>query len=240
MPHILKFVYTPRGVDLLSLIQNVAHALSETGASTAGFATAGRNADLLSWIDSMRRWKRRPIRFSRDDLDIQFAILERYNLEFFYLKLDERYAVEDWAPNFVSDPALVMGWHADYDYDYWQNADDFLEYQAAGRPIAGLPTKRRNMPPPLDALIIDTSNNPGRSTLRDGFVEVVASTMWLGDKFWALTDAKRDQVINENWLNHSKVAPNVIKIVAWPGPFTSSEGASADRQIRLRRLLFKT
>lgn len=239
VPHILKFVYTPLAVDHLGLIKKTAHALDYAGASTAGFSSAGRDADLLSWMESARRWKRRPLRFSRDDLDIQFAIVAAHNLEFFYLKLDDRYAVQDWAPLFVADPALIMGWHADYEYDYWQNADDFLEYKAAGRSVAGLPTKRRDLPPPLNDLIVDTSNNPGRSILRNGFIEVVASTMWLSDKFWILAGTSRDRVVNVDWLSYSEIAPGVLRIDACRETFTSSDGASAGRQSCLRSLLFK-
>lgn len=238
MPNILKFIYVPLGVDHLGLIQKTARALVEAGASTAGFSNAERDADLLSWVESVRRWKRRPLRFSRNDLDIQFAIVERHNFEFFYLKLDERYVAEDWARHFVADSALVMGWYADYEYHYWQNAEDFLEYRAAGRSVDGLPTKRRDLPPPLNDLIIDTSNNPGRSILRNGFVEVVASTMWLSDKFWKLAGTDRDRAVNADWLNHSEVAPGVLRIDAYPETFASSDGACGERQVRLRSLLF--
>jgi hypothetical protein len=40
--------------------------------------------------------------------------------------------------------------------------------------------------------VVDTSKNPGRRVLREGFIEAIGSPMWLGDLFWGLTGASKD------------------------------------------------
>ena len=69
----------------------------------------------------------------------------------------------------------------DRDYEFWQNAADPLQYRAKGRPV---PTDRlvdNGLPPPVNQMVVDTSHNPGRRTLRRGYVEQVSDPMWFSD-----------------------------------------------------------
>lgn len=183
--------------------------------------------------------KRRPLHLQRDDLDIRLAVVANHDLEFLRLTFADCSMDSDaWARNFIGESAFVMGWAADVAYDHWQNAEDPLEYEAAGRSYAALRTKRRDLPPPLDDEIIDTANNPGRYVIRDGFIEAVGSPMWLGERIWTLTGVPRRRVLDAQWLNISEPVEGVLRINAGPAPFTSAEGEQGVNQIRLRTLLF--
>ena len=87
---------------------------------------------------------------------------------------------------------FVQAFVVNREYDFWQNAEDPLQYQARGRSCEGLPMKSNGLPFPLDQQVIDTSENPGRRVLHEGFIEAIGSPMWLSDRFWELTGASKD------------------------------------------------
>lgn len=143
-----------------------------------------------------------------------------------------------WIAPFTGLTSFREGWLLNTDYVHWQNAEDPLEYTAVGRSYEGLPMKSNGLPFPLEQQIIDTSQNPGRCVLRDGYVEAVGSVMWLGEQFWPLTGASKQTVLAANWLQCEAHANGVLRIQAAEAPFTTAEGASGDLQDRLRSLLF--
>lgn len=98
--------------------------------------------------------------------------------------------------------------------------------------------KSNGLPFPLEQQIIDTSQNPGRRILRDGFVEAVGSVMWLGEQFWPLTGASKQTVLAAEWLECEQLANGVLRIQVADAPFRTAEGASGALQDRLRSLLF--
>jgi hypothetical protein len=138
----------------------------------------------------------------------------------------------------LSDPGFVMAWMPDEEYDHWQNATHLDDYTAAGRAYNHLPLKSNGLPYPVEETIVDTSGNPGRWTFRTGFVEAVASPMWLGDAFWELTGADRRLVEAADWLRVSHPAEHVMRIDSAEAPFTSAQGQSGETQRRLRALFY--
>ena len=134
---------------------------------------------------------------------------------------------------------LVVARFYDEDYEYWQNADDPLEYEAEGRSMAGLPMKSNGLPFPLEQQVVDTSRNPGRRVLRQGYVEAIGHRMWLGPEYFArVPDADRDGVAAADWLQVTEIENGILEIIAADEPFT--DDTTADLQHRLRKLLFKT
>jgi len=131
-----------------------------------------------------------------------------------------------------------MAWLADSEYDHWQNAKDPLQYTAVGKSYAHLPMKSSGLPYPLEQKIIDTSANPGRWRLCDGYYEAVGAVMWLGEPFWQLTGADKTGVENARWLRASKPVPSVTCLQAANECFTTADGASGELQGKLRSLLF--
>jgi len=126
----------------------------------------------------------------------------------------------------------------DHEFEYWENASDPREYISVGRSYVGLPMKSNGLPCPLKQMLIDTSANPGRRVLRQGYVEAVGAVMWLGEQFWALTGARKKDVLCAKWLKCEEMPHGVVRVQAADEPFTTSEGSAGELQHRLRALLF--
>lgn len=143
-----------------------------------------------------------------------------------------------WCTPFLTHPSFRQARVYDVDYDHWQNAEDPLEYTTVGRSYEDLPMKSNGLPPPLDQKVVDTSKNPGRRILHQGYVEAVSSLMWLGASFWSLTGASREQVRSAPWLKYDELPGQVVQIQVSNSPFVTAEGATGELQEKLRALLF--
>ena len=143
-----------------------------------------------------------------------------------------------WAEPFAARPEFRQAWVFDSEFNYWQNADDPLEYEAAGRSYEGLPMKSNDLPFPLEQMIIDTSENPGRRVLRQGYVEAVGAVMWFGEQLWRVTSTRKEDVIAQDWLRCEELPSRVLRIQAFDQPFTTAEDEEGRLQNRLRALLF--
>lgn len=145
----------------------------------------------------------------------------------------------DWAQiaeRFSQQPGFVQAWLSDREYDYWQNATSPHEYDGTDRSCAGLPMKPNGLPPPLDAMIIDTSANPGRRVIKVGYVEAVGSRMWLGDELWARTGTDKAEFLRQ-FGDNCEVLPNgAIRLHLSDEPFT--EQSDVGLQERLRAALY--
>ncbi|MCB9691042.1 MAG: hypothetical protein H6736_04430 [Alphaproteobacteria bacterium] len=144
-----------------------------------------------------------------------------------------------WRPLVEGVDGLVLARAHDVQYDHWQNAEDPLVYQAAGRSMDGLPMKSNGLPFPLEQQVVDTSRNAGRRVLRQGYVEAIGHRMWLGPEYFArVPGADRDAIMNAGWLQVTEMENGILEVVASDEPFT--DDSTADIQNRLRRLLFPT
>jgi hypothetical protein len=131
-----------------------------------------------------------------------------------------------------------MGWIADSEYQHWQNAYDPLQFKSVGKDFSHLPMKSNGLPYPLEQSIIDTSNNPGRRVIQNGYYEVVGSVMWLGEPFWGLTGADRTAVEHADWIHKSSPRSSVIRLQVADEAFVEGTGRSGELQGKLRLLLF--
>jgi hypothetical protein len=115
-----------------------------------------------------------------------------------------------------------------------QTMDDPAWFEGKQLPLPDLPTVRDR----FGRTVLDTSRNPGRRVIRDGYIEVVSALMWLGRPFWKLSGASRKRVLAQSWLKCRELPNDVLQIQAWDAPFTSAEGEQGEIQVRLRELLF--
>lgn len=120
----------------------------------------------------------------------------------------------------------------DSEYDFWQNADDELQYRIRGKSIAGLPLRSNGLPFPLERTIIDTSKNPGRRILRDGYIESVGHLLWLSEEFWNRVGQPREV---PSWIDRSSECNGIDFLCLQKEPFSEVDAAV---QVRLRQLLF--
>lgn len=173
--------------------------------------------------------------------EFDLGVIRSFNLDFLEIQsvAEPMVSWDAWASPFISDPNFIMAWVADSEYEHWQNAFDPLQYTAVGKSYAHLPMRSNGLPYPLEKQIIDTSANPGRRCLRNGYIEVVGGLMWLGEPFWALTGASKHRVEGAfPWLQISHPTPSVVRVQSDEGYFRSAEGSSASHQVDLRAVLF--
>lgn len=98
--------------------------------------------------------------------------------------------VEAAAAAFGDD--VIQAFVIDADYALWQNATSIEELKANGmKPPPGAKLVSNGLPPPLDAKVLDTNKNPGRRILREGYVETVAGTMWIGRRLPTVKDQQQ-------------------------------------------------
>lgn len=141
-----------------------------------------------------------------------------------------------WVTPFLSIGSFVQGRAYDNEYEFWQNASDPLEYESASRSYDHLPMKSNNLPLPLEQFVIDTSQNPGRRIMRDGYVEAIGAVMWFGKQFWQLTRTKQKAVLDASWLKWERIQSEVLLIKAKDSLFVSS--GDGELQNKLRSLLY--
>jgi len=165
--------------------------------------------------------------------------VRNYDHAFLHLDFQD---VSDWgavATTCCGLGSVIFARVADSAYDYWQNAYDPLQFQAAGRSMEGLPMRSNNLPPPLDQMIVDISTNPGRRILRNGYVEAIGHRMWLGQEFFRrVPGVSLESFVSAPWLKVTKRQHETYEVVASEEPFV--DASTTDVQIRLRRLLFPT
>jgi hypothetical protein len=143
----------------------------------------------------------------------------------------------DWVKPFLAVDSFVQAWVSDVEYDHWQNAKDPLQYEAAGRSYAHLPTKSNGLPPPLEQIEIDTSNNPGRWSLQSGYIEAIGSIMWLGAPFWKYVGENcKAALFSASWLDVQPVGNAVTQVIASEHCFC--DGTTEDIQRKLRSVLY--
>ncbi|GAB5444017.1 MAG: hypothetical protein Fues2KO_43660 [Fuerstiella sp.] len=142
-----------------------------------------------------------------------------------------------WVSIFESHESFSHGWAFDWDFYRRQNQNDPKLYAILHGDPSGLPLVNNGLPAPLNRMVIDTSNNPGRRIVRKGYVEAVGSTMWFSEKLLRRLKLSPDELLSQPWLNAEQQG-NVIRIQVQEQPFTSAEGIAGELQDRLREFLF--
>ncbi|MGR9579310.1 hypothetical protein [Pandoraea sputorum] len=164
------------------------------------------------------------------------------SFEHCFVQIEERYPAaagvwDDWINPFILEAGFVQGWVSDVEYSRWQNATDPFEYELAGRDCSHLRKKSNGLPPPLSKELVDISVNPGRWVLRDGYVEAVASRMWLSDLFWIRVGSERKNRFQQEYEKSIQVLERgVLKLALQDIDFDSE--VNAEEQIRLRSTLY--
>lgn len=190
---------------------------------------------LMSVVKRIKRSHRNNFNIKLDHYEGFCGALTRYNYFHFFLKDVSNNAgsnLVELAERFIGKPGFVQAWLVDDDYDHWQNAYDPLQYTVVGRSLEGLPRVHNGLPPPLDQWIIDTSKNPGRRTIRIGYVEAVGAVMWLGDAFWPRVGKTKEEVttaLPKNWVTEG---PGCIRIDAADELFTEATDVALQNKLR--------
>jgi hypothetical protein len=210
------------------------------GMPITDFTLHNESVHLTSLPSKLEKSNRNTFNLIGQGFEFLLGSVRHYHLDFLQIKSANAPSRpwDEWVGEFSTNPNFVMAWVVDSEYDYWQNAEDPLQYTSVGKSYAHLPMKSNRQPYPVEKEIIDTSINPGRWCFRDGYIEAVGSVMWLGAPFWQLTDADQKRVANTPWLQVQEPAPAVMRIQAAKQCFTTPDNSSGELQARLRSFLF--
>lgn len=233
----LKLVFSYGSTKAVSVLETVRSIIIANGLPTRGFTSSGKRLDLANLRSHLDR---RYFDLQGHGLDMMGGSLPSPSLDFILITADSHPGIpwDTWLDAFTPTPSFTMGYLFDKEYDHWQNADDPQEFQCAGRSILGLPMKNNGLPPPLEKMIVDTSGNAGRWQFHEGYIEAVAATMWLSERFWRLSQSNRNDLVSAEWLKVVAISPELIKVTVAPKVFTSAEGVQGRLQRDLRRLLY--
>lgn len=236
----LGHVVETSGISDVQALHLIADTMRQLGMPT-DIAVNGKPLSTESYIqrtDAAGKW-RQPI--ESEGLTFRFGKVPAFKHAFVSIEeIQPGLAThwEDWLTPFLSVNGFVQAWISDVEYEYWQNAKDPLLYQAAGRSFDHLPTKSNGLPPPLERLEIDTSNNPGRWLFHVGFIEAVGSTMWLSPFFWSLVGVSRKEILFSTSEFDVRNLPNGITQVK-VADHCFRDGDNHEVQCKLRSILFK-
>lgn len=168
--------------------------------------------ELINQVNNLGEWS---FEFSAAGLSFQFGSLRRFDHVFVHLQEQVPGASggwENWLEPFLRSEGFVQAWVSDVEFDHWQNAKDLSFYTDRKDKLAEVKIISNNLPPPLTRDIVDVSNNPGRRVIKQGYVECVGLSMWLGKKFWEKVggfDIKRLQ--DAGW--HIRETSDIITII---------------------------
>lgn len=237
----LTIVFKHSTFDSEVALKSIQIELAEKQIASTAFELYGDPIDLAKVWPRLKKAGRKTFNLMGCGFEFHLSSVRNFQLDFLGIKAtnEQHSAWDKWAARFIDNPNFVMAWLSDSEYEFWQNAEDLLQYTAKGKPHDHLPKKSNGLPPPLEQTIVDISGNPGRRLLRIGYYEAVGAVMWLGDPFWELTKANRIEVEDSRWLQVSKPIPTVVRIEASAKCFTTAEGSEGELQRELRTLLFR-
>ena len=236
----LTIVYKYATLDAESALKANQAELAERNVPSTGFELDGEPVGLAKVWPRLQKAGRKTFNLVGRGFVFDLSSVCNFQLDFLGVKAINEHpsAWDKWISGFINNPNFVMAWLADAEYEFWQNAEDPLQYTSRGKPHAHLPKKSNGLPPPLEQTIIDISDNPGRRLLRNGYYEVVGAVMWLGEPFWQGTGANKVGIERSQWLQLSKPQTSVVRIETAAECFATAEGASGELQRKLRILLF--
>ena len=144
-------------------------------------------------------------------------------------------AWEHWVAPFLGVPDFLCATRYSNDYEARQNIKSVHDLENLGYPYD---KSKVYHDPDFDRDYVDISSNPGRREFRDGYIEEVGGTMWLGETFWRVTGANKDEVLAQDWIRSQPLPFGALKIEVGDGLFDSAEGVQGEWQNRLRALLY--
>ena len=196
-----------------------------------------RSSSFLAKIEKSGKWSQE-LRFA--GMSFQFGKVTAWGHCFVFIKQLEAGKPADWniwlAP-FIKKQGFVQAWIADLEFDYWQNAEQPIQYELANRDYSKLPLKSNGFPPPLQAMWIDISNNPGKRVIKEGYVEAVGEKMWLSPIFKErIGGIDIDRLHAAGWTVDTKSIDGITILTAPKGSF--SEEIDTKYQQKLRAALY--
>jgi hypothetical protein len=142
----------------------------------------------------------------------------------------------EWLGNIFNHEGFIYARLYDTQYQHLQTMTSLQSFELAGIDHSQLPKKHNGWPAPLGKMIVDISNNPGRWEFRQGFEAAVGNEMWLGQRFFELTQLTPEQVENSEFKVSTQAG--TTHLLAYPTPFNSAVGLQGELQNKLWKLLY--
>lgn len=235
----LEIVFDGGALDDVRALELVFAGLEAVGARHSVFRSHDRVLDRAELEKQVIATKRFPTDLRAENYEFRFGGSQAWKHRFLMVtgEPDHVGVWDSWVTRAIGMPGFVQSWVSLRDYDYWQNADDPLEYSGSGRSHEHLPLISSGDPPPLDRMIIDTSRNPGRRTIRPGYVEGIGAVMWLSPLFWERVRRARSdaELVAAGW-RVTPLADGNIKLDVDMNVF--SEQGDSEEQTRLRAAIY--
>jgi hypothetical protein len=120
---------------------------------------------------------------------------------------------------------------ASAEFEYWQNAQDPLQYHRCPERLAGLPMVDNGLPPPLNRQVVDISRNPGRRVRRlEGVIEGVGHLMWFGADYSRVMRRKIKD-LREAGGEWTEVCPGLWRVQLWQEPISDDSSVEVFDQV---------
>jgi len=227
-----------RGFEVNSILNIIITVFHRHGIPTDQFSVYGPYVDLPRASVLLKKINRSTFSIIGHGYEIHLMSVRNYKIDILSIKCAAKLGIwDEWIKELSKNNRFHEAWLVDADYDFWQNAEDPLQYSTHGRAWNLLPKRSNGLPAPLDQIVIDTSQNPGRRVLHPGYVEAVGSPMWLGRDFWRRTGADPERLRSEG-IECCELPGGFLRILVDGGPFSTDQGATGIAQRKLRALLF--
>lgn len=214
-------------------LEIIHRVLNDLSISLEGFRLYGKPISLAQVPKSLKAAKRTAFLLESPGWMFHRNTIRQYSMDVFSIKTNlESLRPDNWVNELSTELPITHAWVSDGEYDHWQNAEDPLQYRGTGRTFEHLPMRSNGLPPPLEQMVIDISNNPGRRLLHVGYIEAVGSPMWFGSRFWELTGADKNLVLAESWVNGRELSGGLVRIEPSREPFSSIDSAAMQEQLR--------
>jgi len=184
--------------------------------------------------------KRRSLRHfgvSFEEVDVSFGSITGAN--HILILIDDRSAHQsiDWSKlpeRFFAKHPFIQAWLSDGNYDAWQNQYDPFFYEKDGRPYDHFKLIPNGYSSPLDRMVLDISDNPGRRVIRrsKGFVEVIAAQMWVGEEFWRRAETDNGDILAKLPGRHEHLENGVTYLHFSDDLFTEKTDQEWIRELR--------
>jgi hypothetical protein len=232
----LEIVYGLEAISTLDAWASICECLKEAGVSSSVDAKLdGVQVKFDTVNDNIQNLSLKHFHIELDEISIVFGVVRTW--EHVLIRIDNHSSLRylHWdtiVKAFLSKAVFTQAWVSDINYQFWQNAEDPLQYKAHGKSYEGLPMKSNGLPPPLEQMNIDTSRNPGRRVIRSGYVEAVGSCMWLSDEFWLRVGSDKKKFIDEFADKIEQMEEGVLKLKVSDMPFTDTSTGVIQDKIR--------
>lgn len=231
----MAIAYQTGSTNLLDVWERVKVGIKREGLHESVYWASDKRVPLDQVAHVLEQEALPHFRVQGERISVAFSAPPNGPEDLLYLASPEDVDWEGWSGPLREAGHVTQAFIVDCNYQRWQNEYDEWAYNNAGRPHEHLPRTSNNLPGPLEQQVIDTSKNPGRFKMCQGYIEVAASPMWLGEDFWARTGADRSILDTIEGLNIRQDG-NLLRLAFPDTPFTSED--TSDQQNALRSALF--